>query len=527
MTLEQYDYVNSIFRMRFPEFYLLNETDKGLKDSKIRSIIESVCKAELSKFSKDDYGDVKVENEIFKALDNRLDTLFSKNLRDSIKEKFTYIYSDKFVSKYVGLCSYDLIRYMAGQILMIFRDKDVVSCDDKIVFHYDELYTRLTNIIKKKVEKLIVEDIDTIYLDKDYEYMVDNIVRDVMLNFDNKYFGILEKREFNKEILSVMWKNIHKPKLKKEISSEQFAHDYIFERVSAEFSSILDLNECRKCSDFVYKKLIVSEGCDLLDIAGKIYDSRITNLSNFWLNSCRVKNTSVEEEYKPKTKKSPKTVITLLLVGALVVGGASVAVYNDNRDKKIESAAVHIMLEDGFYQGDKATMAYDYTYNAKKVLAAYNKRVDLLPNERCDYIAFSEAYLQLDTSIGTKLVIMDKLLSDLTYQTSTGKSNNKLYYGIVKNRCYLELIYDSLRYMGYEEIDQNQYDLLLNKYKEIRKEFPNERDPISKMSPFERSLIEKIESEYVKLSKEKLYYIASLPIYGDVASKNEVRSGRL
>lgn len=527
MTLKQYEYVSNIFRMRFPEFYLLDDTDKGLKDSKIKAIIESVCKDELSKFSRDDYNDAEVENEIYEALDNRLDTDFSKDSRVSIKEKFAYIYSDKFISKYVGLCSYDLIRYMAGQILIILHDKNVTLNDDKIVFHYNELYTRLTNMIKQKVEILIDKDIDAIFLGKNYEEVVDKIVKDVMLNFDNKYFGILGKKEFDKEILRVMDENIPKSNVRQEIYYEQSVHSYIFDYVSAKFSSILDLDECMKCTDFVYKKLVVSDGCDPLDIAGKIYDSRIANLSNFWLNSCRVKNTSVEEEYKPKTKQSHKSAIALLLVGALVIGGVSVAAYNDNRDKKIESVAIHLMQEDGFFQGNKATMVYDYSDNARKILDAYNKRVDLLPNERCDYIAFSEAYLQLDTSVGTKLVIMDRLLSDLIRQSSNGTSNNKFYYGIDENRCYLQLMYNSLKYMGYEEIDQVQYDVLLNKYMRIRKEYPNERDPISKMSVGDRSLIEKIESEYIKLSKEKLYDIASLPIYGDINSKNEGRGGRL
>lgn len=526
MVIEEYEYVSNIFRMRFPEYYLLDYNDNNLESSKIRKIIESVCRGELSNYSKEDYKKGSVENAIYKALDKQLNNYFSKDERSSIREKFAYICSDKFVSKYVGKCSYDLINYFAGQILIILHDKDVTLCDDKIILHYNQLYNKCLMMIKNRVNNIITNSIDTLNIDKiDYSKITDDTVNYVMLNFSSSLFGISGKRALDGKILGFIKQKIYMSSVKQDVSNEKLAYNYILEYVSSKYNTKLNDEECKKCADFVFRKLVGRYSYS--DITNKTYDSNINALCNFWLNSCRVESVPLEEEYKPKLKKGYKGVITVLLVATLTISGLSVMAYNGIKDNIVEKTAISVMTEDGFPSENRATAVFDYSYNTKKILAAYNKQVDYLPNERCDYIAFSESYLQLDASVGIKLVVMDRLLSNLIRESAIGTTNNDFYYGMASNRCCLELMYKSLKYMGYNEIDQVQYKVLLDKYLKIRKEYPNVEDPLDKMSISDKELIKKVERKYIELSKEKLYDISKLPIYGDEKIANEGRGGRL
>ena len=526
MVIEEYEYVSNIFRMRFPEYYMLDYNDNNLKSSKIRKIIESVCRGELSKYSKEDYNNGSVENVVYKALDKQVDNYFSKDERSNIREKFSYICSDKFFSKYVGKCSYDLLNYLAGQILIILHDKDVTLCDDKIILHYEELYNKVSRMIRKKVESVITKNVEVFNLGKiNYEQIINDITSDLILNFNINLIGISGNKKVEKIILDMFSRNIHKASIERSKFEEKMAYNYILDYVSSKHNTKLNNEECKKCADFIFKKL--TSRYSYLDITEKKLDSNINVLCNFWLNSCRVESVPLEEEYKPQIKKGYKGIITVLLVATLTISGLSVIAYNNIKGNIVEGNAISVMTEDGFPIENRATAVFDYSYNIKKILAAYNKQVDYLPNERCDYIAFSESYLQLDASVGVKLVVMDRLLSALVREAASGTTYNDFYYGMASNRCCLELMYKSLKYMGYDEVDQVQYKVLLDKYLKIRKEYPNADDPLDKMSITDKNLIKKIESKYIELSKEKLHEISKLPIYGDEKNVNEGRGGRL
>lgn len=506
MKLSYFDYVKKYFLDNYSNY------QKGLSDDNYGGIIVNVT-AELEKKCssiekvKNGMMDEFINQQVCKCL-NKLNPTFKTDYTNLYNAVWRYIENN-----YLYNSNKNTIKYFSKRIsLRLIVDYNYLDLskglyDDKI----KEEYNNICKDLEKRVASYIINNIDLLdginhkeVASQFVNLIISNDKYDVNMYFDGSY---------NKLINDLCIRNKMVNSEKKVENAKNAIRKLIENRVT-------DKKNLNEIVDKIYNKLVERKYL-YSDIINGNVNSYILNLCNEYsfavfrperinnvgfgdINRSRMKEQSVVngnslDKFKVRRGKEKvnKVVITLAVLGTLVA--STYGVVHSSYNTYMSNQAISTVREwDGYSYSNIFTLHTDaFNTTAKNVVDTYDDYLRF-ENDNYKYLGFYRAYVSVKAD---RLYIMDNMLKVIKEDDSV---NGRLLKGELRTTsCYLEFMYDRLVEMGYNDINEDDFNRLLNEYLQVRNDHRYE-EPVQYLSKKHKKMVEKIRDKYIEYSEKYL-----------------------
>lgn len=458
---EAYDYVKNYFQRNFLESYLISEGRMQYVESDYLNFFRDNI---INQYDIVDITSGNVDSDLNKYLENFVSEYFTKKEREDIL--FLNNYVSEFLSKCgVNQCFSDdifdhIVKKISSRVWSQF-DRSRLGKED-----FDHVINLVYNNILNEYSKSIAIKVDNILDKRANEY------------FDLRKLG-LDKDKLKKYVVDVVFKNESRIFLIKVksliISIDRNLTDTGIELnkyVSEYFSKYLNKygNSSSKNREYVRSNNFYNQDEDVED-----KKNVQNNNSQIRLNLNNMKNNSVKNGFFPDkfrlNKKQivvSKTVITLALLGTLL--GVGINISSQEKYTDDEYAIMRVEMLTGFDYDKKIGRDNKFNNDMKDEVISLYFKLEQLPNESYKLLGLYNVYDGLCKVSGDEkaLIEMEHFFGDLRKKII----NEELMFGMndslkvfENNYFFLDLVYDTLIDMGYDELNNKKYQDVLLRYK--------------------------------------------------------------
>lgn len=469
VNLGLYDYVNNYFKRKFPESYILIpellvkfkiDNNKLIKDDFLNEFRKNI----QNKYSVDDIKSGKVDSQIDIVLNSFVDKYFTPTMRKDCSVLYDYV-RDILVKKGIGeKFSNDIFDHFVKSIVAsIWTQYDSSRLNTDVFDHiiglnFESMYRNYVSMINDRVEQLINYNFDILSF-RDKRVNMDElklfVSRMIIKRESREFLSRIDKLKINPngelsmtgikldDYVKLYFKHLNKPKDNIKIQNQNV--DNKTKNISVHNEKLLSNDK---------KNVSQNNGVKRSEI-----------LENIRLNSVIGEAVPAKVKVDKKAKQVERKVIALCLLAIVTLNTISM---NNYIDRKVEErndsyAIAKVDSLDGFdyYKKLRNLDYYDkMTDNIIDVYSRYGQVEDENYKTICIYDAYkgSTSLKEMDQIFG---ILRNKIVENdvqLNLRNVIKADSQQTYF-------YLDFIYDRLNSMGYNEVNSQEYQDALLRWK--------------------------------------------------------------
>ena len=463
INLYLYEYVNNYFYKNFPESYILiPDTLVEYKIDNIGEIRNEYVKMFLmkiqSKYNIDDMKNGKVDEEFYTILDSFVNKYFTSSMRNDCSSLYSYV-RNLLIKKGLGnKFSSDLFDHFVKSIVARAWSQfdesrfNVDTFDHVIGLIYDNIYSQYEKMINDRVDQLI-----------NYNF-------DIISNRNNKFDMVELKKFVNMMIFKredrTFLSRLNKLKINPDVELSRTS--LVLDSYVKQYIKFLNRpkeNKQEVKTEYIKTDSIKVQPTKKKEVAQERVIKRDACLENIRVNS--VVGEAVPDKIKVNrgSKKVEKNVIALCLLAIMTINTISMNNYVDRRIHEMNdnTAMQRVMIVDGFDYSKKLRNDEYYNKIADNIINVYSK-LGQIEDENYKTLCLYDAYKGCST-INEMDKIFNILRSKIVLNDVELNLRNIVKADSKQTYFYLDFVYDRLSNMGYNEVNSQEYQDALLRWK--------------------------------------------------------------